>query len=90
MVIGYDTRIGFSPTSPSDELIAFVEAQGWSEVSLSRMGMAMLKGGSTGKTVSKVRKYQCPVCKCSCRATKEIHISCMDCDTIMELQENVG
>jgi hypothetical protein len=35
----------------------------------------------TGKTTKKssTRKYQCPVCGISCRATKDINIMCMDC-----------
>lgn len=91
LIIEHDPRIGYSITTPSDALTAFVEAQGWSEVNLARMGqMGLVNGGrSIGKTVSNVRKYQCPNCKCSCRATKEINIGCLDCGTVMGLQ-NVG
>lgn len=41
----------------------------------------------TGKKKSNVRKYQCPNCGNSVRATKEVHIGCLDCDTVMELVE---
>lgn len=35
------------------------------------------------KAKSNVIKYVCPVCNCSCRATKEIYIRCMECDEDM-------
>lgn len=100
LVIGYDPRIGHSPTSPSDSLIAFIEGQGWTGIDLSRTGWYGSPGGAdggsggdpdggadTGKKKSNVRKYQCPSCGCSVRATKEVHIGCLDCDVPMELVE---
>lgn len=101
LIIEHDPRIGYSITTPSDALTAFVEAQGWGGVSLARMWNYGLSGGksggqgvngidgSEGKKKSNVRKYQCPNCKCSCRATKDINIGCLDCGVVMELQ-NVG
>ena len=100
LVIGYDSRIGHSPTSPSDSLIAFIEGQGWTGIDLSRTGWYGVSGGAeggsggdpdggtdTGKKKSNVRKYICPTCGCSVRATKEVHIGCLDCDCPMELVE---
>lgn len=84
LVIGYDSRIGHSPTTPSDALIAFIQTQGWQDVNLSRKSIT--SGRSGGK--QRVRKYQCPECGCSVRATKEVHIGCLDCECEMELQEN--
>lgn len=34
---------------------------------------------------SSTRKYQCPKCKNSCRATKNINIGCLDCGIRMEI-----
>ena len=100
LIIGYDPRIGHSPTSPSDGLIAFIEGQGWTGIDLSRTGWYGSPGGAeggsggdpgggaeTGKKKSNVRKYICPTCGCSVRATKEVHIGCLDCDCPMELVE---
>ena len=100
LVIGYDPRIGHSPTSPSDSLIAFIEGQGWTGIDLSRTGCYGASGGAeggsgsdpgggaeTGKKKSNVRKYLCPSCGCSVRATKEVHIGCLDCNCPMELVE---
>lgn len=100
LVIGYDPRIGHSLTSPSQQLIEFIESQGWTGIDLSRTGWYGSPGGAdggsggdpdggaeTGKKKSNVRKYQCPSCGCSVRATKEVHIGCLDCDVPMELVE---
>lgn len=89
LIIGYDSRIGFSSTEPSDELIGFVRERGWEHVNLSRQGGG-LNGGKGGRTtgVKKVRKYLCPVCGCSVRATKAVHIGCLDCGVEMPLVEN--
>ena len=37
------------------------------------------------KRKSGVRKYLCPNCGCSVRATKDVNIGCLDCDCMMEL-----
>ena len=100
LVIGYDPRIGHSLTSPSQQLIEFIESQGWTGIDLSRTGWYGSPGGAeggsggdpgggadTGKKKSNVRKYLCPSCGCSVRATKEVHIGCLDCDVPMELVE---
>ena len=95
LVIGYDSRIGHSPTSPSDSLIAFIEGQGWTGIDLSRTGYETGSGGNSnggadggaGKKKSNVRKYQCPTCGCSVRATKEVNIGCLDCNCVMNLVE---
>lgn len=38
---------------------------------------------NTKKKSSNVIKYICPVCGCSCRATKELNLVCADCDEPM-------
>ena len=103
LIIDYDPRIGYSVTTPSPELIAFVEEQGWSGITLARKGSYGASGGGTdgvgggsgvdgiegftGKKKSSTRKYQCPVCGCSVRATKVVNIGCLDCGCPMELVE---
>ncbi len=92
LIIGYDSRIGHSPTTPSDSLIEFIELQGWQGVSLARQGANSVSGGggvsgTTGKK-SNVRKYICPECGCSVRATKTVFIGCLVCNQPMELVIN--
>ncbi len=90
LIIGYDSKIGYSPTTPSPELIEFIQEQDWQGVDLARQGQLTFSGGSNGRTKSNVRKYQCPECGCSVRATKTVNIACLDCDCPMELVEKVG
>ena len=81
--IGYDPRIGHSPTTPTQALIDFVEEQGWKGVDLSRNTPEKATRGRK----QNVRKYVCPVCGSSVRATKAVNIGCLDCDAPMELEE---
>lgn len=86
LIIGYDSKIGHSSTTPSEELITFIQEQGWAGIDLSRNMSISVSGGRGGGRRS-VRKYQCPDCGCSVRATKEVNIGCLDCSTQMELVE---
>ena len=47
---------------------------------------------SIGKTKvvrqSSTRKYECPMCLSSCRATKELRLICADCNCLMTLVED--
>ena len=75
LIIDYDKRIGFSPTTPSPE---------------SRKSEDLLSfGGSSGRTTkpSSTRKYFCPCCHNSVRATKFVNIACLDCNEIMVIEE---
>lgn len=83
VTIGYDPRIGHSPTTPTPALIAFVEEQGWKGVDLSRNTPEKATRGRK----QNVRKYVCPECGNSVRATKAVNIGCLDCDCPMELEE---
>ena len=78
-----------------------VRTIGWSKTSLTAETAALIDGfvkefpdeliyrepaarGQTVKT-SSTRKYVCPCCGNSVRATKEVNIMCADCDRLMEL-----
>ena len=87
ILVDYDPRIGYSPTRPTDTLIAFIEEQGWTGVNLSRQSILGLPGGKGRGRSNGVRKYVCPNCHCSVRATKAVNIGCLDCGTVMELEE---
>lgn len=85
LIIDYDSRIGFSLTSPSPELIGFISDMGWEGVDLSRKGSS--KSGDTNKKKTSTRKYICPECGCSVRATRTVNIACLDCKTVMVVEE---
>jgi len=95
LLISYDPRIGWSITKPTDKLLAFILEQGWGEIHMNRNEGLMIRGGgtpsgspgtasTTGKG-SNSRKYQCPCCGCSVRATKAVNVACLDCGVPMVL-----
>lgn len=88
--IDYDKRIGWSITSPTEELIEYIIEKGWSEILINRNEGISFSGGTSGKSVSgtdsdghkkpsSTRKYICPCCGNSVRATKVVNIICGDC-----------
>ncbi|MCD8323081.1 MAG: SprT-like domain-containing protein [Oscillospiraceae bacterium] len=70
-------------TSPTDELVEYALAKGWSEISLGRDGITFTQVAGTtsqgGRRPSSTRKLACPVCGQSVRATKAVNILCGDC-----------
>lgn len=95
LAISFDKSIGWSVTEPTPELCDFIIELGWSDIDMARQewsftprgkGTGSITGGTatpTGRT-SSTRKYVCPCCGQSVRATREVRIKCMDCDVPME------
>lgn len=95
--IDYDKRIGWSITSPTEELIDYIIGKGWTEILINRnegfsftapRGTGGHSAGTTptdGKRPSSTRKYICPCCHNSVRATKDVRIICADCAEMMQL-----
>ncbi len=96
--ISYDSRIGWSITEPTEALCDFIIEQGWTDIHMNRIEWVSTTrgpgaGSATGNgakpitpptnTNSHSRKYQCPKCGCSVRATKEVRIACLDCGVQM-------
>lgn len=89
--ISYDKRIGWSITQPTDALCEFILDQGWTDIQMNRIecsftprgaGSGNMAGGeaeTAPTTNSHHRKYVCPCCGNSVRATKKVRIMCMDC-----------
>lgn len=89
--------IGYSVTQPSPELAELVRDMGWDD-RLKLYRSRSLEKASTGKgnvgsdsteptkKKSSTRKYLCPRCGLSIRATKVVRIACMDCGNI-QLEE---
>ena len=88
--------IGFSETAPSPELRAYVTHMGWDNklqlyrntreeilVGIAAHGDDAGDGSQTQqKKKTSTRKYICPVCGLSIRATKDVRIACMDCGNV--------
>ena len=85
-------------TTSKVKLTEYALKKGWSEIRICRGGMPRLHitaGGTQssnpaeqtegGKRPSSTRKYICPCCKNSVRATKAVNIICGDCMEKMEV-----
>lgn len=80
-------------TQANDGLIEYALSKGWSEIKIGRQDRALpmpgLQAGSgareprPGKAPSSTRKYQCPKCKNSVRATKDLVVICGACMEVM-------
>ncbi len=90
LVVEHDSRIGYSITRPSDELVEYIISQNWEDLLMNRnerLKVGKGTGKGTDKKPSSTRKYVCPCCNISVRATKEVRISCYDCSELMELAQ---
>ena len=91
LIVEHHDTYGWSITSPSDALLEFCVENNLTEIRLNRndvMSIAVgVSGthagtftGTAGRKPSSTRKYICPCCGMSVRATKAVNIACMDCD----------
>lgn len=77
--IEYDQRIGWSLTQPTPALRSFCAAQHWrNKLTIVRSGLIGGKDPAPKKP-SSTRKYVCPSCGLSIRATRKVDIICADC-----------
>ena len=92
LIVTRSDKYGWSHTEPADRLLQFVlDHDELREIEMCRSNPMMVSVGigthtgnsngvkPIGTTTSHHRKYVCPVCGCSCRATKVINIACLDC-----------
>ena len=93
LIVTRTEKYGYSRTEPGEEIIDFLlRHDELREIEMCRANPALkavsigTHAGNTGvtKTVttgkeSHHRKYMCPICGNSCRATKDINIICGDC-----------
>ena len=88
--VEHSDKYGWSHTSPTEELLDFVIENGLTDILINRNDGMSFYTGKTGthnggtdipKTprVSSTRKYVCPCCGMSVRATRTVRIACMDC-----------
>ena len=94
LIVQHSEKYGWSHTSPSDELLEFVLDNDLTDILINRnefssfqiTGTGTHSGTPIGTTVPKKsssRKYICPCCGMSVRATKEVNIACLDCGVKM-------
>ena len=96
LTVEHSEKYGWSHTSPTEELLDFVISNGLTDILINRneQGFFRVGGGTgthsggaeiTGKPprTSSTRKYICPCCGMSVRATRTVRIACIDCDEQM-------
>ncbi|MCD7833979.1 MAG: hypothetical protein LUH00_08325 [Lachnospiraceae bacterium] len=94
LCIDYDSRIGYSITSPTEQLLDFCVSNGLEDILIARddlygMYHGGMRGGKsrpigTGTTRgSNYRRYVCPKCGNIARTTKDMKLICGDCMEIM-------
>lgn len=86
-------KYGWTITEPTEDTIDFIIKYGFEDIQLVRGSMYSLvgiggsKAGNSGtmppktRKPSSTRKYICPCCGNSFRATKSLNVLCMDCNT---------
>lgn len=98
--VAHHERYGWTVTTPSLELLDFIEGQGWTALNMveglgwtvTGTGSGTGRGAENGaekppKKPSSTRKYVCPICGNSCRATKALNLICGDCMETMVVSE---
>lgn len=92
LIVAHHEKYGWSITSPSDALLDFVLETGLTDILIFRNeynGISISGTGthSSGTPIlpkkSSSRKYICPCCRNSVRATKVVNIACLDCQIPM-------
>lgn len=96
LVVAHHEKYGWTITSPSEELLDYILTQGWADIEMNRgmewcpppsaegkSGAKSKPGAEKPKAKSSTRKYACPCCGQSVRATKVVNIICGDCNERM-------
>lgn len=97
LLIERSPKYGWAITEPSETLLDFVIRNELSDILINRNEFTSFRVTGTGthagttdtatRKPSSSRKYICPCCGMSVRATKIVRIACMDCDAEMILAE---
>lgn len=88
--IDYDSRIGWSLTSPTEDLLNFCIENGLTDILIARNDLigfnpAITRGKGTASTTrrSSYRKHICPKCLSTARTTKDMKLICGECNEVM-------
>ena len=97
LTVERDPKYGWTMTRANDEMLAFIEEHQLDRIHITRNEFLFLRiPGLTGNNDTAIikgpaksnsRKYVCPCCGNSVRATKIVNIACLDC---AEAMINVG
>lgn len=74
LIVEKDATRGWALTSPSEEFAQFIIKCGFKDIKIKRNSILPEK-----KAKSSTRKYVCPVCGDSARATKDVAFACCKC-----------
>lgn len=95
LIVEHHDKYGWTITSPSDSLLQFCLDNDLSYILINRNEFYGYRVTGTGThsgapatlppKTSSTRKYICPCCGNSVRATKNVNIGCLDCQTQMVL-----
>lgn len=93
LIIEHHDKYGWTITKPTEEIIEFCIKNKLEDIKINRMESYIppITGTETkGKTKAKssTKKYKCPCCGQSIRATKEVNIICGNCMEKMEIVNN--
>ena len=86
LIVEHHPKYGWTLTSPSEDLLDFILENSLAEILITRnepSGISAYPGGKISPKPSSTRKYLCPCCGNSVRATKAVHIACLDCQREM-------
>ena len=93
LIVHHHPKYGWTLTSPSDDLLDFILENGLTDILITRNEFHGISVSGTGThspvgkdfppKKSSTRKYLCPCCGNSVRATKAVHIACLDCQREM-------
>ena len=92
LIVTHSDKYGWSHTSPSDRLLEFILDNDLTDILINRneFGGFRITGtgthsgtptmGGEAPRRSSSRKYMCPCCGMSVRATRVVNIACLDCE----------
>ena len=90
LIVTHSDKYGWSHTSPSDRLLEVILDNGLTDILINRNEYTGYRITGTGTHSgsgavlppkrSSTRKYICPCCGMSVRATRAVNVACMDCD----------
>lgn len=90
--IDYDSRIGWSITSPTENLLDFCIENNLQDILISRDDLTGFSpsitrgtGAASPVRTSSYRKHICPCCKSTARTTKDMKLICGECNVPMTM-----
>lgn len=81
--ISYDKKNGYSPTAPTERLLTFIQ-ENKLDKAITCHRDKIESAHSKAKKKTSTRKYECPCCGMTVRATKAVNIICADCQEAMK------